>query len=278
MIVHDADHFGMAQLYQLKGRVGRSKRVAYAYFMYKPDKLLSEEQRKRLNTLREYTALGSGYKISMRDLEIRGSGNMLGAAQSGHVAEIGFELYLKMLQDTIRRMKRQGGMEPEETLPAIHTEIDIDIKAYFPEEYISDTRLRIGLYQRLDSIMDEDALGEMYDELVDRFGMPDEPVLNLLRLVSLKQLASAVRILSIKQRKQNVYIKIDPEADFDIQQLVAYVGRKIGRLMLKNVNDETYVVMNASRITNSDKLLDSLKLVVSDLKEIVSGEISQYNR
>lgn len=278
MIVHDADHFGMAQLYQLKGRVGRSKRVAYAYFMYKPDKLLSEEQRKRLNTLREYTALGSGYKISMRDLEIRGSGNMLGAAQSGHVAEIGFELYLKMLQDTIRRMKHQGGMEPEETLPAIHTEIDIDIKAYFPEEYISDTRLRIGLYQRLDSIMDEDALGEMYDELVDRFGMPDEPVLNLLRLVSLKQLASAARILSIKQRKQNVYIKIDPEADFDIQQLVAYVGRKIGRLMLKNVNDETYVVMNASRITNSDKLLDSLKLVVSDLKEIVSGEISQYNR
>ena len=278
MIVHNADHFGMAQLYQLKGRVGRSKRVAYAYLMYKPDKLLSEEQRKRLNTLREYTALGSGYKISMRDLEIRGSGNMLGAAQSGHVAEIGFELYLKMLQDTIRKMKRAEGAELDIELPPIHTEIDINIQAYFPEDYISDTRLRIGLYQRLDSIMDADELGEMYDELVDRFGMPGKPVLNLLDLVALKQLASQARILSIKQRKQNIYIKIDPSTNFDIQQLVAYVGRRIGLLMLKNIGDETFVVMDASRKTNSDKLLDPLKLVVGELKEIVNSESSQYNK
>ena len=278
MIVHNADHFGMAQLYQLKGRVGRSKRVAYAYLMYKPDKFLSEEQRKRLNTLREYTALGSGYKISMRDLEIRGSGNMLGAAQSGHVAEIGFELYLKMLQDTIRRMKRAEGAELNLALPPIHTEIDMNIQAYFPEEYISDTRLRIGLYQRLDNIMDADALGEMYDELVDRFGMPGKPVLNLLRLVELKQIASQARILSIKQRNHNLYIKIDPASDFDIQQLVAYVGRRIGLLMLKNIGDETYVVMDVSRKTNSDKLLDSLKLVLESLKEIVNGESTQYNK
>ena len=270
MIVHDADHFGMAQLYQLKGRVGRSKRVAYAYLMYKPDKLLSEEQRKRLNTLREYTALGSGYKISMRDLEIRGSGNMLGAAQSGHVAEIGFELYLKMLQDTIRRMRRTEGTE-QEALPPIHTEIDIQIQAYFPEEYISDARLRIGLYQRLDSIMDQEALGEMYDELVDRFGMPDEPVLNLLRLCELKQIASAARILTIKQRKQSVYIKIDPNTDFDIQSLVAYIGRRSGTLTLKNIHDETFVVMDATRKTTAHKLLDSLKLVLNQLKEIVSA-------
>lgn len=278
MIVHNADHFGMAQLYQLKGRVGRSKRVAYAYLMYKPDKLLSEEQRKRLNTLREYTALGSGYKISMRDLEIRGSGNMLGAAQSGHVAEIGFELYLKMLQETIRKMKRSENPEDEVALPPIHTEIDIELQAYFPETYISDPRLRIGLYQRLDGIMDQKGIGEMYDELVDRFGMPDEPVLNLLKLVALKQMASAARVLSIKQKRQNIYIKIDPESDFDVQQLVTYVGKKIGKLMLKNINDETFVVMDATRMTNADKLLDSLKLVLSDLKEIVTGEISQYNK
>lgn len=269
LIVHDADHFGMAQLYQLKGRVGRSKRVAYAYLMYKPDKLLNEEQRKRLNTLREYTALGSGYRISMRDLEIRGSGNMLGAAQSGHVAEIGFELYLKMLQDTIRRMKRSESSDIE--LSPIHTEIDINIKAYFPEDYISDPRLRIGLYQRLDSITDAADLGEMYDELVDRFGMPDEPVLNLLRLVELKQAASDARILSIKQRKQSLYIKIDPESSFDIQQLVSYIGRRSGTLMLKNIHDETFVVMDVTRKTTTHKLLDSLKLVLNDLKEIVSG-------
>ena len=271
MIVHNADHFGMAQLYQLKGRVGRSKRVAYAYLMYKPDKLLSEEQRKRLNTLREYTALGSGYKISMRDLEIRGSGNMLGAEQSGHVAEIGFELYLKMLQDTIRRLKRADHLDIEPRKAPVHTEIDIDIKAFFPAEYISDTRLRIGLYQRLDSIMEKDALGEMYDELIDRFGMPPEPVLNLLRLVSLKQSASEAQILSIKQRNKNIYIKIDPDADVDVQRLLTYVAGSIGKLMLKNIEEETYVVMDAAKITNTDKLLDSLKLVLSNLKEIVSA-------
>ncbi|MEE0510619.1 MAG: transcription-repair coupling factor [Peptococcaceae bacterium] len=277
MIVHDADHFGMAQLYQLKGRVGRSKRVAYAYLLYKPNKLLSEDQRKRLNTLREYTALGSGYKISMRDLEIRGSGNMLGSAQSGHVAEIGFELYLKMLQDTIRKMKRQSGVDDETNRPPIHTEIDINIQAYFPEDYISDTRLRIGLYQRLDGIFDQTELDDIFDELIDRFGTPGLPVLNLLKLVSLKQIASKAKIVSIKQKKNNIYIKIDPEAEFDIQRLMLYISHSFGRLMLKNINEETFVVMETTKVTNSEKLLDSLKLVVNDLKEIVSSENSKYN-
>lgn len=270
MIVHNADHFGMAQLYQLKGRVGRSKRVAYAYLMYKPDKLLSEEQRKRLNTLREYTALGSGYKISMRDLEIRGSGNMLGAAQSGHVAEIGFELYLKMLQETIRKMKRGDAAESDMSVKPIHTEIDINIQAYLPEEYISDTRLRIGLYQRLDNLLNQEELDDMLDELIDRFGEPEKPVMNLLSLISLKQLAGQAGIVSIKQRKSNVYIKIDSSFEFDIQQLLSYVAHSFGRLMLKNIDEETYVVMDVAKVTNSSKLLDSLKLVVNDIKEIVS--------
>ena len=278
MIVHNADHFGMAQLYQLKGRVGRSKRVAYAYLMYKPDKLLSEEQRKRLNTLREYTALGSGYKISMRDLEIRGSGNMLGAAQSGHVAEIGFELYLKMLQETIRKMKKVDAEDPELQIKPIHTEIDINIQAYLPEEYISDTRLRIGLYQRLDNLFDQGELDDMLDELIDRFGEPGAPVMNLLRLISIKQQAGRAGIISIKQKKNNIYIKIDSSLDFDIQRLIAYIARFFGRLMLKNIDEETYIVMDVAKVTNSSKLLDSLKLVVNDIKEIVSGEITQYNR
>lgn len=271
MIVHDADHFGMAQLYQLKGRVGRSKRVAYAYLMYKRDKLLSEDQRKRLNALREYTALGSGYKISMRDLEIRGSGNMLGAEQSGHVAEIGFELYLKMLQETVRKMK-QGGDEAIEVAPkTICTEIDIEIKAYFPESYISDTRLRIGLYQRLDTVMSEAELADLYDELIDRFGVPDEPVNNLLRLMQLKQIASEARILSIKQKKTNVYIKIDPEAEFDLQALMSYVAKSTGKLYLKNIDDSTYVVVDTNKIRKGNKYLDSLKLILVQLKSIVMG-------
>ena len=277
MIVHDADHFGMAQLYQLKGRVGRSKRVAYAYLMYKRDKLLSEDQRKRLNALREYTALGSGYKISMRDLEIRGSGNMLGAEQSGHVAEIGFELYLKMLQEAVRKMKQGGDENIDIAEKTICTEIDIDIKAYFPESYISDTRLRIGLYQRLDTVMSETELADLYDELIDRFGVPDEPVNNLLRLMQLKQIASEARILSIKQKKTNVYIKIDPEAEFDLQALMGYVARSTGKLYLKNIDDSTYVVVDTNKMRKGNKYLDSLKLILVQLKSIVTGENTQYN-
>lgn len=277
MIVHDADHFGMAQLYQLKGRVGRSKRVAYAYLMYKRDKLLSEDQRKRLNALREYTALGSGYKISMRDLEIRGSGNMLGAEQSGHVAEIGFELYLKMLQEAVRKMKQGGDETIDIAAKTICTEIDIDIKAYFPESYISDTRLRIGLYQRLDTVMSETELADLYDELIDRFGVPDEPVNNLLRLMQLKQIASEARILSIKQKKTNVYIKIDPEAEFDLQALMGYVAKYTGKLYLKNIDDSTYVVVDTNKMRKGNKYLDSLKLILVQLKSIVTGENTQYN-
>lgn len=277
MIVHDADHFGMAQLYQLKGRVGRSKRVAYAYLMYKRDKLLSEDQRKRLNALREYTALGSGYKISMRDLEIRGSGNMLGAEQSGHVAEIGFELYLKMLQEAVRKMKQGGDETIDIAAKTICTEIDIDIKAYFPESYISDTRLRIGLYQRLDTVMSETELADLYDELIDRFGVPDEPVDNLLRLMQLKQIASEARILSIKQKKTNVYIKIDPEAEFDLQALMGYVAKSTGKLYLKNIDDSTYVVVDTNKMRKGNKYLDSLKLILVQLKSIVTGENTQYN-
>lgn len=277
MIVHDADHFGMAQLYQLKGRVGRSKRVAYAYLMYKRDKLLSEDQRKRLNALREYTALGSGYKISMRDLEIRGSGNMLGAEQSGHVAEIGFELYLKMLQEAVRKMKQGGDETIDIAAKNICTEIDIDIKAYFPESYISDTRLRIGLYQRLDTVMSETELADLYDELIDRFGVPDEPVNNLLRLMQLKQIASEARILSIKQKKTNVYIKIDPEAEFDLQALMGYVAKSTGKLYLKNIDDSTYVVVDTNKMRKGNKYLDSLKLILVQLKSIVTGENTQYN-
>lgn len=277
MIVHDADHFGMAQLYQLKGRVGRSKRVAYAYLMYKRDKLLSEDQRKRLNALREYTALGSGYKISMRDLEIRGSGNMLGAEQSGHVAEIGFELYLKMLQEAVRKMKQGGDETIDIAAKNICTEIDIDIKAYFPESYISDTRLRIGLYQRLDTVMSETELADLYDELIDRFGVSDEPVNNLLRLMQLKQIASEARILSIKQKKTNVYIKIDPEAEFDLQALMGYVAKSTGKLYLKNIDDSTYVVVDTNKMRKGNKYLDSLKLILVQLKSIVTGENTQYN-
>ena len=231
-----------------------------------------------MNALREHTALGSGYKISMRDLEIRGSGNMLGAEQSGHVAEIGFELYLKMLQETVNKMKRsQNGTNQDKEELQIHTEIDIDIKAYFPESYISDTRLRIGLYQRLDTIMNKEALGDMYDELVDRFGMPDEPVINLLKLVELKQIASEAQILSIKQKKTNVYIKINPECNFDLQKLLMYVAQSVGKLYLKNIEDNTYVVVDTNKIQKADKYLDSLKFILNALKRIVTNEDTQYN-
>ncbi|MDO4281872.1 MAG: helicase-related protein, partial [Peptococcaceae bacterium] len=277
LIVHNADCFGMAQLYQLKGRIGRSKRVAYAYLMYQPDKILSENQRKRLNTLREYTALGSGYKISMRDLEIRGSGNMLGAEQSGHVAEVGFELYLKMLQQTISRLKGGNVSLPGAEEEAIHPEIELNIKAFFPEEYISDTGLRIGMYQRIDGITTPEGIADMYDELLDRFGEPTEPVLNLLRLAVLRLAATEARVLSVKQRKNSVFVQIDPKANFDVQKLVTYVATSGGKMQLKNVHDDTFVVIDEEKLPHTEKYLDSIKLILNELKFIVTGQESNYN-
>ena len=183
MIIHDADNMGLSQLYQLRGRVGRSNRTAYAFLMYKRDKMLKEVAEKRLAAIKEYTELGSGFKIAMRDLEIRGAGNLLGAEQHGHMEAVGYELYCKMLNEAVKEAK---GMKQEESFD---TTIDIDIDAYIPMGYIPNEVQKLDIYKRIADIQTDEETEEMLEELIDRFGDPPKPVENLLYIAKIKSLA-----------------------------------------------------------------------------------------
>ena len=150
LIVYDADHMGLAQLYQLRGRVGRTNRVAYAYFTYRRDKLLSETAEKRLQAIKEFTELGSGFRIAMRDLEIRGAGNLLGPEQHGFIASVGFELYCRLLEESIAELKGEAKKEPPEPV------IDLDLDAYLPDTYVTDGGQKVELYKRIAAIRSRD--------------------------------------------------------------------------------------------------------------------------
>ncbi len=201
LIVDEADKFGLSQLYQLRGRVGRSNRKAYAYFLYQPQKVLTEEAEKRLSTIREFTEFGSGFKIAMRDLEIRGAGSFIGGEQHGHLAAIGFNLYVRMLKEAVQELK---GETVEET---IEPAIDIQVKALLPDEYIVDRQTKATLYQRMVAIANEEQLSEILDELVDRFGTPPQEVENLVQIIRIKMKAKELKVEQIVQQKQNISLR-----------------------------------------------------------------------
>jgi transcription-repair coupling factor (superfamily II helicase) len=203
LIVYNADRMGLSQLYQLRGRVGRSNRIAYAYFTYKRDKVLTEVAEKRLQAIKEFTELGSGFKIAMRDLAIRGAGNLLGAEQHGFIASVGFDLYSQMLKDAIEELK--GGVEQPET---IHPEIDIQLDAFIPTEYIEDGKQKIEMYKKFAAVQTLDDLSDLQTELEDRFGDIPQPVENLLRVARLKAYCYLHRILSISQKGTNLVITL----------------------------------------------------------------------
>jgi len=194
MIIHDADQLGLSQLYQLRGRVGRSNRTAYAFLMYKRDKMLKEVAEKRLSAIREYTDLGSGFKIAMRDLEIRGAGNLLGAQQHGHMEAVGYDLYCKMLNEAVKTLK---GIPVKEHFD---TTIDIDLDAYIPDKYIRNELQKLDVYKRIASIENEEEYEDMLEELVDRFGEPPKSVLNLLEIANIKAFAHSVYLTEISQK------------------------------------------------------------------------------
>ena len=174
MIIHDADNMGLSQLYQLRGRVGRSNRTAYAFLMYKRNKMLKEVAEKRLHAIREFTDLGSGFKIAMRDLEIRGAGNLLGAEQHGHMEAVGYDLYCKMLNEAVKEQKGEW-QEKEE----FETTIDLDVNAFIPERYIKNEMQKLDIYKRIAGIESEEERDDMLEELMDRFGEPPRSVLLL---------------------------------------------------------------------------------------------------
>ena len=210
LIVHDADKMGLSQLYQLRGRVGRSNRIAYAYFTYQRDKVLNEVAEKRLQAIKEFTELGSGFKIAMRDLAIRGAGNLLGAEQHGFIASVGFDLYSQMLSEEIARRKSEIDGSAPEPENEITTQIDMSIDAYLPADYIYDSMQKIEIYKKVANIKTIDDARDLEEELEDRFGDLPQAVRNLLAVARLKVYGSAYRIEAIAQKGDDIELKMDP--------------------------------------------------------------------
>ena len=202
IIIYDADRLGLSQLYQMRGRVGRSRRRAYAYFMYRPDKMLSEAAEKRLKAIEEFTELGAGFKLAMRDLEIRGAGNLLGSQQHGNIASVGFGMYVSMLEEAIA--KAQNKEVVKEVIP--DPAIDLEIDAFIDDAYIKDSARKISVYQRMLQIKNKAQLDDMTDELIDRFGTPTDPVDRLLRVAQIKEQARLLGIKSIVRRDSQLII------------------------------------------------------------------------
>ena len=202
IIIYDADRLGLSQLYQMRGRVGRSRRRAYAYFMYRPDKMLSEAAEKRLKAIEEFTELGAGFKLAMRDLEIRGAGNLLGSQQHGNIASVGFGMYVSMLEEAIAKAQNKEVVKEVVPDPAI----DLEIDAFIDDAYIKDSARKISVYQRMLQIKNKAQLDDMTDELIDRFGTPTDPVDRLLRVAQIKEQARLLGIKSIVRRDSQLII------------------------------------------------------------------------
>lgn len=203
IIVYNADRFGLSQLYQMRGRVGRSNRMAFAYFVYQAEKSLTETAEKRLETMKDFAQLGAGFKIAMRDLEIRGAGNLLGAEQHGHIASVGYATYCQLLEQAVEKLQASQTGEEKIVVEEIRDEIQVSISvdAYIDGDYIDDDAHKFEIYQRLSIVKTEEELRDLIDEMIDRFGEPTIVVKNLLEIVRIKILARSLKILSIIEKR-----------------------------------------------------------------------------
>lgn len=212
MIIEDADHYGLSQLYQLRGRIGRSARLAYAYFLYQPNKVLTEVGEKRLDAIRDFTELGSGFKIAMRDLSIRGAGNMLGAQQHGFIDSVGYDLYSQMLSDAIK--ERKG----KKTVKKSNAEIDLKLEAYIPDSYIGDQEEKIEFYKKIKAVNSQEELDKIEDELIDRFGDYPVSVENLLAVAGLKVNADLAQVLNVlKISNDKIKVEFNNNASHELE-------------------------------------------------------------
>lgn len=272
LIVQDADRMGLSQLYQLRGRVGRSNRVAYGYFLYQRDKILTEVAENRLQAIKEFTELGSGFKIAMRDLSIRGAGNLLGSQQHGFIDSVGFDLYSQMLQDEIN--SRQAG-DVKEEVPEI--EISLLVNAYIPDNYIHDGFQKIQMYKRVKAVESEEDYSELVDEMIDRFGDIPLEVDSLLRIAQMKVWGRIAGVESIKQKKTQIEIGLSPEgtAKVDGAKLLAdsmEFGRAVGFLMSGDQLLLTIDERHTGSQTGFDVLEIIMKLLPSSVKETDSSK------
>lgn len=226
IIIDRADMYGISQLYQLRGRVGRCDKKAYAYLLYPENKSLSEVAMKRLQVISDFTELGSGFKIAMKDMEIRGAGNLLGKDQSGEVYAVGFEMYLSLLNSAIERLTQSDWSEKQDVL------LELEYTGFIPDTYISDAQTKMELYKKIAAIQTEEELNGIYEEMSDRFGpVPDEAA-SLLSLAQIRILCVKLGILSLKEKRGNVEAVFSPKTKVSIDRLLSLVKSSAGRIKL----------------------------------------------
>ncbi len=268
MIIHDADNLGLSQLYQLRGRVGRSNRTAYAFLMYRKNKMLKEVAEKRLHAIREFTDLGSGFKIAMRDLEIRGAGNLLGAQQHGHMAAVGYDLYCKMLNEAVKEQK--GEITPE---AEYETAIDLDVDAFIPERYIRNEAQKLDVYKRIAGIENEEEYDDMLEELMDRFGELPRSVQNLLAIANLKALAHRAYVTEVAQKGDVIRFTMFERAKVDPKKIELLLKKCNGRMKFI-VDTPPYFQYAKPRKGSKDNadVLHVVRELLEELRLLKTGE------
>lgn len=261
IIIYDSDKMGLSQLYQLRGRVGRTNRIAYAYLTYKKDKILSEAAEKRLKAIKEFTELGSGFKIAMRDLEIRGAGNLMGSAQHGHMATIGYDLYCKMLEDTIKIIKGEIDKAPVETV------IEMKVDAYIPNSYIDDEVQKIEVYKKIASIESKEELLDVRDELLDRFSDIPDTVNNLMEIAYIRTLTRKIGIVEVKDKFKTIEMTFESK-DRITESLVKGILNKHSKDVTFN-NEKNPIMIFSLKQTNREGVLEKFKEFIEYLISIV---------
>ena len=259
MIIHDSDRYGLSQLYQLRGRIGRSNRTAYAFLMYRRNTMLKETAEKRLSAIREYTDLGSGFKIAMRDLELRGAGNLLGAEQHGHMNAVGYDLYCKMLSEAVKEAKGIHTMEDFETT------IDLNMDAFIPDSYISNEYQKLDIYKRIAGIETQQDYDDMLEELLDRFGEMPKAVMNLLSIARLKALAHRCYVTEIKQIGRDMKITLYENAKLNPVGFPALMQKYRRGLQFKN-EQEPKILFTPE---GSGNVLTALTDLLTELEQLV---------
>ncbi len=269
MIIHDSDNMGLSQLYQLRGRVGRSNRTAYAFLMYKRNKMLREVAEKRLEAIREFTDLGSGFKIAMRDLEIRGAGNILGARQHGHMQAVGYDLYCKMLNEAVKNLK---GIS---TVESFTTSIDLDVDAYIPPSYIVNEIQKLDIYKRIAGIENDRECDDMKEELLDRFGEIPKSAGNLLRIALIRVRAHQLYMSEVKGKNELLQFIMRPDAPIAVENIPHLLNRYKGNLSFdpKGVPVFRYRYRKFDLVEkNEEFLLTATEQLLDDMLRILISE------
>jgi transcription-repair coupling factor (superfamily II helicase) len=258
ILIDRADHFGLSQLYQLRGRVGRSRERAYCYLIAPPETLLSDDARARIEALTRFSQLGSGFQVASLDMELRGAGDLLGAEQSGNVAAVGLDLFVQMLEEAVAELRGE---------PIVHEvdpELTLDIEHYLPDDYVSDVGLRLSLYKRFAQAADDDALADIASEMEDRFGPPPEPALAFIRAMGLKPPLRMLRALGCEATTSRVTLHLRNDCPLPAQALVALVSR-----------DKRYQITPDLRLTRrfttdeQGDAIDRVRVVLGELRNLL---------